>query len=321
MKPWETNSTPDEPTHDPEIQQWFQALGAPPAPPASPYLQAKVRARILDKQTRPRLASWMNMLVNPVWASALAAALVLSLSANVWWGLTGQAPQEVQVVSETSSLPIYQFQARMRHAEAVEPEMMARVPVASEPVGRAFASHQDRRVAFFRLGTVYADALAALHSHTPDAVGARLTVLMDALHRLQAPDALAHYLRELLTLVQNQAYPDAELAQFLALFEPLYSSVYDSPEEPAALSLFQIGAWLENVALAAATHDPVLQQQTSALASYQDDLVRLQAPSKVLDAFTQLRALMAKPTLTAQDWHQIRPLVQTIQSVLGVTAS
>jgi hypothetical protein len=321
MKPWEANSTPDEPTHDPEIQQWFQALGPPPVQPASPYLQAKVRARILDKKTRPRLASWMNTFMSPVWASALAAALVLSLSANVWWGLTGQAPQEVQVASETSSLPVYQFQARMRHAEAVEPEMMARVPVVSEPVGRAFASHQDRRVAFFRLGTVYADALAALHSHAPDAAGERLTVLMNTLHRLQAPDTLGHYLRELLTLVQNQAYPDAELAKFLALFEPLYNSAYDSQEEPVALSLFQIGAWLENVALAAATHDPVLQRQTSALVSYQDDLARLQAPSKVLDAFTQLRALIAQPTLTEQDWRQVRLLVQTIQSVLGVMAS
>ena len=320
MKPWEANSTPDEPTHDPEIQQWFRAIGSPPAQTASPYLQAKVRARILEKQTRPGLASWINFVVSPVWAGVLAAALVLSLSANVWWGLTGQAPQEVQVASGMSSLPVYQFQTRMQHAAAVEPAMMAHVPVASEPVGRAFASHPDRRVAFFRLGTVYADALAALHSHAPDAAGARLTILIDTLQRLRAPDTLGHYLREQLTLVQHQTYPEAELAQFLALFEPLYVSAYDSQEEPAALRLFQMGAWLENVALAAATNDPVLQQQTSALASYQDDLVRLQAPSKVLDAFSQLRALLAKQSLAEQDRRQVRALVQTIQNVLGVVA-
>jgi len=44
MKPWKANSTPDEPTHDPEIQQWFQALGSPPAQPASrPHETAKVK--------------------------------------------------------------------------------------------------------------------------------------------------------------------------------------------------------------------------------------------------------------------------------------
>jgi hypothetical protein len=227
----------------------------------------------------------------------------------------------VKVASERSSLPVYQFQAQMQHAAAVEPTMMARVPVASDLVGRAFTSHQDRRVAFFRLGTVYADALAALHSHTPDASDTRLTVLLDTFHQLQAPDVLDHYLHELLALAKHQTYSDTELDKFLALFEPLYVSAYNLKEEPVALPLFQIGAWLENVALAAATQDSVLQQHTSALASYQDDLVRLQAPSQILDTFIQLRTLVTKPTLAEQDWHQIRSLVQEIQRVLGLTAS
>ena len=52
MNPSEAHTNLDEPTHDPEIHQWFQGLGSPAVQQASPYLRAKVRARILNQQRR-----------------------------------------------------------------------------------------------------------------------------------------------------------------------------------------------------------------------------------------------------------------------------
>ncbi len=305
----------NEPTHDPQIQQWFQSLGPSPAPPASPHLQAKVRARILDQQTRAGL--WPTLLTQPVWRLALTAAFVLSLSANIWWGLGSRKQEAPKVASPFRSLSVYAFQAQLPHSAALQTAVTARATIEPEKIGRSFVTQQDRRVAFFRLGTAYADALAALHSRDVDVASTYLSHLNDILHQVQAPPILSSYLREVSAWIHSSDYTDDERTQFLALFEPLYITAYKPSEEPYAVSLFQVSAWLENMALAAVTHNPVAPQQASILQAYRDTLVRLQAPSQTIEAFDRIRSLATQTTLTPAERQHIRRLVQTLQRVLG----
>ena len=317
MNPWENSSSPEEPTHDPEVQQWFQGLRQPPMQQMPPYLQAKVRARILHSQTRTGLGSWVSRFGHPVWATAVTAVLVLSLGANIWWGLGGQAGEAPVAASESRALTVYPLQSQLPHTEALQAEVTARATTKPEWIGRGFASRQDRRVAFFRVGTIYAEVLAALYSQASDVASERLRLLTEILGQSQAPAILSSYLQEIATWMQSSTYTEADQTQLLALFEPLYVTVYNQQGNPDAVALFQLAAWLENMALAAATQEHKLNQQPAVLQTYHDALIRLQAPARALEAFSQIRALADKPDLTQAERNQIRHLVQTIQHILG----
>ena len=317
MKPWEANANLDEPTHDPEIQQWFQGLGPPPAQQVPPYLQAKVRARILHKQGRRGMGAWLVWFARPVWVTALTAICVLSLSANIWWGLTGRTEEAARVADAGRALTVYAFQSQLSQNEALQEAVTARAAIAPEAIGRGFVSGHDRRVAFFRIGTVYADALAALHSQVGDAASAHLRHLIDTLRDVQAPAVLSSYLQEVATWMQSSSYTDEERTQLLALFEPLYVTAYNRQDDPDAVSLFQIAAWLENMALAAATEAHMVAEQAAVLQGYRDTLSRLQAPSRAIEAFDQIRILAGQEELSQAERLEIRRLVQTIQHLLG----
>jgi len=322
MKPWEVNSNFDEPTHDPEIHQWFQGLGPPAVQQAPSYLQAKVRARILNQQRRMGIGAWMGQFARPVWATALAALFVLSLGANIWWGLAGRMEEAPRVADASGrALTVYPFQAQFSPNEALQAAVTARAATEPEGIGRGFVSGHDRRVAFFRMGTMYANALAALHSQAPDAASAHLRRLIDTLRDIQAPAILASYLQKVATWMQNSSYTDDGRTQLLALFEPLYVMAYNREDNPPAVSIFQIAAWLENMALVASTREHVVVEQTAVLQGYHDALTSLQAPSKAIEAFGQIRTLASQAELSQAERLEIRRLVQTIQHLLGAIAS
>jgi len=322
MKPWESNANLDEPTHDPEIHQWFQGLGPPAVQQAPPYLQAKVRARILNQQQQAGIGAWLGQLARPMWATALTALFVLSLGANIWWGLEGRMEEGPKVADASArALTVYPFQSQFPQNEALQTAVTARATIEEKDIGRAFVSAQDRRVAFFRMGTVYADALAALHSQAPDAAEAPLRRLGDTLRDIEAPAILVSYLQEVTTWMQHSSYTDDERTQLLALFEPLYVTAYNRQDDAHAVSLFQIAAWLENMALVASTKERVLVEQTAVLQGYHNALTDLQAPSKAIEAFEKIRTLASQAELSQAERLEIRGLVQTIQQLLGAMAS
>jgi hypothetical protein len=168
------------------------------------------------------------------------------------------------------------------------------------------------------MGTLYAEALAALQSGTVAAAAPRLDVLVRALATVQAPRPLAQYLHEMQTVLQSQRYTGEEVALFLALFEPLYEDAYVRTTTREGWLLFRAGTWMENLSLAAAAGDPAaLRQGGPALVDIRRTLTQLQAPSEILEALARLHRLVAMPTLTDQDMGTIRMLVQEIQGMLG----
>jgi hypothetical protein len=121
--------------------------------------------------------------------------------------------------------------------------------------------------------------------------------------------------------MQHSSYTDDERTQLLALFEPLYVTAYNRQDDAYAVSLFQIAAWLENMALVASTKERVLVEQTDVLQGYHDALTDLQAPSKAIEAFEKIRTLASQAELSQAERLEIRGLVQTIQQLLGAMAS
>src|SRR5205823_6046669 len=159
------------------------------------------------------------------------------------------------------------------------------------------------------------DTLAALQSGAVEAAEPRLRHLTQAVTSLQAPPALAQYLRERQAVLQHQP-PDHTTAQFVALFEPLYAQVYATDPSAAAWVLFQAGAWLENLSLAAALGDQGALQQAPVVQSLHDALRPLNVPDAVLNALEHLRALVARQPMTAEDLRAIQTLADTIKQQL-----
>jgi hypothetical protein len=243
----------------------------------------------------------------------LAAGLVLSLAMNVWWKM--DSPHIARPL-EQQPVYAYQFLQDLQENTALGTLVAARAAVREQPIGLGFAL-QDARIVFSRMGILFTDALAALDSASLHIAARHLDTLAKALNSVQAPQALSQYLREIQTLQQSQRYSGVELAKFLALFEPLFVAEYAQTDTAAAVILFRLGAWLENMALAAAAGDPISLRQEPAIRYFRSVLPVLQTPPEVEQAFAQMQRLMNAPALTEADRQTLRDLIQRTQKIVG----
>jgi hypothetical protein len=304
---------PQEPHDDADLIRWFQALGPPPPGQAPPHLRASVRARIEQYRVRRGLWAWLRQPWPGGLVPALATGFVLSLAVNIWWGL--ERP-DTKALTEQKPAYTYQFLQTIHGASTPGSLVASRPAVSARPTGLGFAL-QETRVIYFRQGWLFADALAALHSGASQVAVQRLDTLTKSLQSLQAPQALYRYLEEMRALQQQQRYTDPELASFLALFETLYESEYSQDQDPTAVPLFRLGAWLETLALAAAAGDAAALRQAPAVDYFRQALITLDAPPELLQAFADLQRLASSPAMSAVELRTFRQLVQQAQQTLG----
>jgi hypothetical protein len=204
----------------------------------------------------------------------------------------------------------------MPQRQALGTVVAARTMFGEQVIGLGFVPH-DARLIFFRMGTLYADSLAALHSEALEVAVPRMRALIAAVERLQTSRILVDYLHEMQTLLQSQRYPGPELATFLALLEPLVEDTYAPTNGVNAATLFQVGAWLENIALAAAVGDAAALRQEPAIRYCRHVLTQLEAPPEVLDTLARLQQLVTAPEITATAMRTIHTLVTEMQHALG----
>jgi hypothetical protein len=244
----------------------------------------------------------------------LATAFVLSLAVNIWWGIDRRGTDPPLSAPESRPVYAYHFLQTIQSPKAIG-SLVASHPAVEAPfVGLGFAL-QDPRVVIFRMGILYIDALAALHSGTLDVATRRVDALGKAMHSLQAPPLLSHYLTEIHTLLQNRQYTGQELAKFLALFELLYEQELGT--DAAEVRLFRFGAWSENMALAVAASDHRALRQAAGAPYLRTSLLQLDAPASVIEAFDRIQRLSTTTTLTDADLRACGSLVRTIQKTLG----
>jgi hypothetical protein len=310
-----------------------------------------VRARLAQYQAQRGLGAWLSRLGFPTWALVLAAGLVLSLGLNVWWGLhtlklqapgTQQGTWGMQVPEaqqktdpwqeaggSAQRLHIARFQRQIQPAQGLG-TFVAAHSALREPAAIAAFTPQAARTAFVRLGTLYAEALATLASDDVEATSLRLVMLVQILVRVQAPPVLPQYLRTVHGLLPPWArvlegekdrkamLPGEKVATILALFEPLYEDAYAGANAQEPIRLFQAGAWLENMSLAAAARDAAaLRYGGAALEEVRNTLTHIHAPPEALTALARVQRLLAQSALTEDELRTIQNLVQDIQERLS----
>jgi len=291
---------------------------------------AHFRVAILDKARqlpppRPRPWDWLGTRLT-VWTPVFAVGLLLSLGVHLWQGLQPissrppavrqTAEQRLEQGSRTGLLSPDQWHIPLHHTDTLR-ALIATRPVPQAPRAMVgFTPHTTRRT-FVRMGILYADVLAALRSGAVDTARHRLDILTQTVTSLQAPPALALYLQEMQAMLQRQLPSPLTAAQFVALFEPLYTTVYATDPSTAAWVFFRAGTWLENLSLAAAVGDQTAVRQAQAVSAVQEALHMLAVPESVLDALTQLRTFMERQPMMAEDLRTIQTLVDTIAQQLS----
>ncbi len=303
----------------------LQQLAIDPAAETPPDFHATVmsHAQALPPP-RPKLGDRLAVSLT-VWAPVLAVGLLLSLGVHVWQGFRalGSRPPNARQTGESRvdalrvvrPLPAYQFQAGLPHAHDLG-NIVAVRPVREIPTAVLGFTIQTRRTMFFDIGTLYAEAIAALRGGATEAAVKRLGVLAQVLNRVEAPGVLSEYLRMTLASLHRGHDTGEALAKLLAPFEPLYEYEYTSAQTraPAALTLMRAGLWLENLALAAAVGDQTAVRQAGQVVdTMRNAFVQLNIPDRILETLEQLHHLVARQGLTDQNIHTIRTLVQDIQ--------
>jgi hypothetical protein len=290
--------------------------------PADFHATVMARARALPLPRKPLWAQTRAWLT--VWAPVLAVGLVLSLGVHVWQGIRALgphapgAPQTSALAGHSAgaAMPIYRFQAQLPHTTALGALVAAR-PVPEIPRAVVGFTSNATRSTFVRMGVLYADTVAALQSGAVEAATERLRLLTQVVTGLQAPPALPRYLQEMQAMLQRQASADPTTAPMVALFEPLYAQVYATDSTAAPWVLFQAGAWLENLALAAAAGDHKAVRQAPVVQFLHDALRPLKVPDAALDALQQLHDRVARQPVTVEDLHAIQTLADTIMQQLS----
>lgn len=315
-----------DPPRDPVVQQWFASLGAPPDAQEPPGARLRMLAQIDQRRKPAWLPWWLPSIATPAWATGLAIILLLSLSLNVWWGRHVYGPDRrdarrvvatrIEATDAPMPLSIYRFQTRLQHGAALGTHVAERLPdTATAPV--VGFTPQARRTAFVRMGRLYADALAALQHATLDTARQHLTGLTQALTSVQAPPQLTTYLDAIQRHMQEPPDQIDPWRLFLAGFEPLYQDAYATRGASSEWLLFTLGAWLENLYLAAATGDVQSVQQGRLLPDVQQALPSLHLPPTSLASLTQLHNLIEQPGLSVTDLAKVQHHIQTIQDILG----
>ena len=126
---------------------------------------------------------------------------MLSLAVNIWWGIERRGADQPLPAGR----PVHAYRNGDTESKAIGSLVASHTAARHNSLRLGFAL-QDPRVIIFRMGILYTDALAALHSGTLDIATRRIDALGKALESLQAPPLLSHLLTEIHTLLQNRQY-------------------------------------------------------------------------------------------------------------------
>ena len=274
---------------------------------APPDFRLKVLRKIEKNSSRRGIFSWLHVALVPTWVPALTAALLLlSLGVNVWLGSRVGTPSGMRTARVPVQAHIFQKEIR---GDVDLGALVTAQETQSEPQAYGFAAKSPHQQNFL-LGTLYAEALACARSGDIEAAAKRWQTIDQAL--AQTAEPLLSYQRKMQEWLQQKPPALEHFQASLPLFESSFE-IYAARKHDQMLPLFQAGAWMTNIRLAAAAGDTSRLRQGDAAAYF---LERLDAPKGVEDRLERLGDLMAKDTLDQREIRTVLKLVEKMQQLL-----
>ncbi len=284
-----------------------------------------------------RRRRWLRPLMTVPGVAALAACLLLSLTANAWFGTRTwfrHGPWSALDGSQGLQHTAQQRQAfRALLADLNPPGMTIGFNAhlfqlgihTTKNLGTLVASHPAFETktnalgftgtsGFYVVGALYAESLAYLYGGQLEAAAQRLSSIERELRRTPVTDDLATYLGTLRQALEQRQYPVDALGNGLAMFQSLgEKTAAQQGTEP--LILFRVGVWLVNMKLAALSEDIQLLPQGNIAPYFIRALSALNAPDDLLTAFVELDRIV-QPAMTIADSREVVVLINQLQRLL-----
>jgi hypothetical protein len=313
-----------ERTEAQEIIRLLQAMQSQQGASAPADFRAKVLHKVEERRAQRWGFAWLTGLLTPAWAPVVALGFLVSLGGNLWLGArlwqprnlgNQQAGQTQPGSTDLGPVHAYAFQAGLRSERPLGPLVAEHSTLERTATAFGFAG-KPVKTSVFLIGTLYAEALAYLRSDDREAVLWHLAALENELTAVQAPQSLAQYVNTLYHFIEGQPQAAAVAAEWLALFEPLYED-YAKSRSVERLLFFRAGAWLENLALAAAAGDKNALQQVATVQSFIKELPQFNVAPKVLEILEHIKRTLEKPVLDDRDVTAVLRLIKQAQRMLG----
>jgi hypothetical protein len=278
-----------------ELQTFATGLKAPASPPQRSLWRTVLAA--ISSMPRYQLAG------------AVAMVLIVAVLVPRWlqWGKERQLSEAVGNA--------WQYQARLQPQKHLSGLLREHSILSEQPTAFGFAARPEG-TRFFLIGSLYAEALAHVHSGNFEVARQLWTALEREVLALQPPDSLVDYLRQARIYLENAQPSPQEVGEFLARFQPL-ADAYTQSRGAEQRLLWQAGTWLVNLYLTAATNNKGLLRQMGTVQYFQSALHKLPAPNAVLEALDTIARLMEKPHMAETDVQEVLAQVKHIQLLLS----
>ena len=168
----------------------------------------------------------------------------------------------------------------------------------------------------FLAGTLYAEALAFTQDGQYEAATDRLLALQDIVSKADAPVALRGYIQRTTEIIAEAVYDRHAMVEFLVLLQPQLDG-FAAGTSPDMQILFQTGAWLVDLSVAATAGDYRYLAQKMRIAYTIEEMERMEAPKGVLDGLRTIEEIAGRDQVEKRDVEKIAREVKRIQSLLG----
>lgn len=168
----------------------------------------------------------------------------------------------------------------------------------------------------FLAGTLYAEALALTQDGQYEAATDRLLALQDIVNKAEGPAALRGYLQRTTEIIAESVYDRRAMVEFLALLQPQLDGFAANNSSDMQV-LFQTGAWLVDLSIAATAGDYRYLNQKMRIAYTIEEMERMEAPKGVLDGLRTIEKIAGRNQVEKRDVEKIAREVKRIQSLLG----
>lgn len=248
------------------------------------------------------------LLVNLLFGSLIASA-VMAQDAEELKGLLGE---KTKIWASYSSGSV---QSALQYSGGLDENFAANSTFGTDASTFGFAERSPE-ARMFLAGSLHAEALALTRDGQYEAATDRLLALQDIVDKAGAPASLRAYLQRTTEIIAESVYDRPAMVEFLSLLQPQLDDFAASKSSDMQI-LFQTGAWLVDLSVAAIAGDHRYLNQKMRIAYTIEEMERMEAPKGVLDGLRTIEEIAGRDQVEKRDVEKIAREVKRIQSLLG----
>jgi hypothetical protein len=254
----------------------------------------------------------MNKLIAVLVSSLVGAVVTTAVMAEDVSDLTSRLGEKTEIWASYNSGGV---QSALQRSGGLGEDFAANSAFGKDASTFGFAERSPE-ARMFLAGTLYAEALAFTQDSQYEAATDRLLALQDIVNKAEGPAALRGYLQRTTEIIAESVYDRRAMVEFLALLQPQLDDFAANKSSDMRI-LFQTGAWLVDLSVAATAGDHRYLNQKMRIAYTIEEMERMEAPKGVLDGLRAIEEIAGRDQVEKRDVEKIAREVKRIQSLLG----